>query len=49
MFRRVGMGENNENPESLIPNFSNIKSKLKITLYADEDDINRVTAKLFFS
>ena len=44
----IYMGKNNENPESLNPMFSNLKSKLKITLYSNKTGINPVTATLFF-
>lgn len=42
------MGKNFTNPEILTPVFSNIKSKLQITLYADKGEIDPVTARLFF-
>ena len=44
----IYMGGKKANPESLNPNFSDVKSKLKITLYADKKKIDEVTAKLFF-
>ncbi|MBR2543665.1 hypothetical protein IKF03_03700 [Candidatus Saccharibacteria bacterium] len=42
------MGENGVNPESLTPQFSNLKSKLKVSLYGDKSKIDKVTAPLFF-